>query len=263
MVRVLAVGLVLTTLGLGVAAGQEPRATLTAFDAVTVKPAAVTDGSWRIHFTATGFTARGVRLAALIAEAYDKMHSMTWFPEQIVGVPESWWYRQFDVEARVDAEDEDAFARLDKDGRERLLQGLLKDRFGLDAVEEERQLDVNLLEVAKGGARVGAPAVETEAQKKGPEAIRQSRPGLLLADRVSMATLARVVQDDSRKMVVDRTGLPGRYAFALHWTPEGEQEGDWPELARALEEQIGLRLVTAKIPVGVVVVKRVKEPTKD
>jgi uncharacterized protein (TIGR03435 family) len=63
-------------------------------------------------------------------------------------------------------------------------------------------------------------------------------------------------------MVIDRTGMPGRYAFTLHWALPGVDSSE-PDLFTALQEQLGLRLVPAKVPVEVVVVSHIEEPSEN
>ena len=209
-----------------------------------------------MHFTPTGFTARGVRLTALIEEAY----GFDWGSYRVEGVTAAFDQKQFDIEARVDAEDEAAYSALNPEGKMLLLQQLLKDRFKLSAVREPRERNVYLLEVDKGGARVGAPVVETDAQKAGRGSLKSMRLGLMQVERISMVEFARILNSQTRGLVVDRTGLAGRYAFTLKWTPQGDEESGYPELATALKEQLGLRLVAAKEPIEVVVVSHVETP---
>ena len=47
------------------------------------------------------------------------------------------------------------------------------------------------------------------------------------------------------RVVVDRTGLDGRYDIVLKWSPEQQQtpKDDLPSLFTALQEQLGLNQV--------------------
>ena len=79
---------------------------------------------------------------------------------------------------------------------------------------------------------------------------------------------------DFARMVVDKTGLTGRYAFTLSWTPERIPEQapppglppidpNGPSFDRALQEQLGLKLRSAKAPMDVVVIESIEQPTID
>ncbi len=78
----------------------------------------------------------------------------------------------------------------------------------------------------------------------------------------------------SERLVIDKTGLAGRFAFNLAWTPdriptEAPPPGippidpDGPGLFTALQEQLGLKLVPSKAPMDVLVIDRVEHPTPD
>lgn len=84
--------------------------------------------------------------------------------------------------------------------------------------------------------------------------------------------------------VIDKTGLTGLYDFTLTFAPEGIRAGgplgptltrlmaqaqappadpDAPSLSAALQEQLGLKLESARGPVKVVVIDRLEKPTPD
>jgi uncharacterized protein (TIGR03435 family) len=67
---------------------------------------------------------------------------------------------------------------------------------------------------------------------------------------------------------VNKTGLAGRYDFTLRWTPsqEGAPNGAVPDNGgpssfTAFEEQLGLKLVSAKARVEVIVIDHVDRPS--
>jgi uncharacterized protein (TIGR03435 family) len=64
-------------------------------------------------------------------------------------------------------------------------------------------------------------------------------------------------------VVVDKTGLDGRYDLKLKWTPDDAvaAEGSPPSLFTAIEEQLGLQLKAAKEPVAVLVVDHIEAPS--
>ena len=71
------------------------------------------------------------------------------------------------------------------------------------------------------------------------------------------------------RIVLDRTGLTGRYDYELRWTPVGRGGGpapvatdpDRPSLFTALQEQLGLKLEPQRAPVEVLVIDAAKMPT--
>jgi uncharacterized protein (TIGR03435 family) len=72
------------------------------------------------------------------------------------------------------------------------------------------------------------------------------------------------------RVIVDRTGLQGRYDFDVKFTPEGELTAAadrgpdiMPSLYVALEEQLGLKLEPQRAPVDVVVIDSIQRPVED
>ena len=68
-------------------------------------------------------------------------------------------------------------------------------------------------------------------------------------------------------MVIDQTGLTGKYDFKLNWTPQQLAENpddsssaSGPSLFAALTEQLGLKLKSTKAPVDVIVIDHVDSP---
>jgi uncharacterized protein (TIGR03435 family) len=62
---------------------------------------------------------------------------------------------------------------------------------------------------------------------------------------------------------VDKTGLAGVFDVELQWTPDqvALDAAGGPSIFGALQEQLGLKLVTQRGPVEVLVVDRVEEPS--
>jgi uncharacterized protein (TIGR03435 family) len=73
--------------------------------------------------------------------------------------------------------------------------------------------------------------------------------------------------------VIDKTGLTGKFDFDLTWRPEVQQVGgqsgtaisnaDVPDIFTALQEQLGLKLESARGPVEVLVIDSVSRPSEN
>jgi uncharacterized protein (TIGR03435 family) len=68
--------------------------------------------------------------------------------------------------------------------------------------------------------------------------------------------------------VVDRTGLSGRFNLRLSWTPDGPatatEAGDPnapPDFFTSIQEQLGLKLVSTKAPIDVLVIDHIERPS--
>src|SRR5262249_5407026 len=63
-------------------------------------------------------------------------------------------------------------------------------------------------------------------------------------------------------VVVDRTGLEGRYEINVEWSAD-QSATDKPSIFAALQEQLGLKLEPERGPVDVVVIDHVDRPTEN
>ena len=73
------------------------------------------------------------------------------------------------------------------------------------------------------------------------------------------------MRDMANRVVINRTGLGGNYDFQLDWSRDrgdgASQDSPYPGLFTALEEQLGLRLKSARAQVDVVVIESATQPT--
>ena len=80
--------------------------------------------------------------------------------------------------------------------------------------------------------------------------------------------LAQVLTQGAERVVVDTTGLGGTYALELDYRPasasvDAADPEALPILSTALEEQLGLRLVSDRAPVPTLIIDRISRPTPD
>jgi uncharacterized protein (TIGR03435 family) len=94
----------------------------------------------------------------------------------------------------------------------------------------------------------------------------------MFAEGTSMARLAVLFQNEARRIIVDKTGLTGTFDVELEFQPQtvvavnglsATPSGDGPTLFTALQEQLGLKLESARGPVDVLVVDSADLPTPD
>ena len=95
-----------------------------------------------------------------------------------------------------------------------------------------------------------------------------------------MAQFAAVLSGRVQRVVADRTGLTGTFDIDLTWTPDQIPQGlagppppgapplppidpNGPSIFTAVQEQLGLKLESAKGPVDVVVIDSVEQPSED
>lgn len=128
----------------------------------------------------------------------------------------------------------------------------------------------------------GGTCAEAAAANKSGALSSDERRGLSIAygrvrgGEVSLSELATGLATLAGSEVVDRTGLTGRYNFALDYTPDAVAldraapkefanniDPDGPSLATALREQLGLRWTTEGAPVEVLVIVQIEQPDPD
>jgi uncharacterized protein (TIGR03435 family) len=264
--------------------------TLPAFEVATVKPnhhdlgKYHSESSW---WNDNSYRIENFSLRDVIRAAYGA-HSDT----QVIGGPDALLDTRWDIDAKIGDDDYANMEKLSRDDRYReihlMLQALLVDRFALKFHAESRELPVFDLVVDKSGAKLltatpkpppvpaNAPADTAKPAQQGTTA----RIGFHQADvivaagtlQTLTAILARQPEVDGR-LILDKTGLTGKYTFSLHWQPEhlyadapgarpvSDSDSEGPSLFVALKEQLGLRLKPAKGPVQVIVVDAVSSPT--
>lgn len=169
-----------------------------------------------------------------------------------------------------------------------MVQSLLEDRFKLKAHREMRELPLYELRVAKGGPKVKLSEDQTPPDallgiggggRRGGGLPRGGiRPGRgdFEAQAQSMSIFATALGAlYAGRPVVDQTGLKGLYDIQLQWTsdpglnanigpggaPPAAPAG--PSLFSALEEQLGLRLESAKGPLPVLVIDSIERPSEN
>jgi uncharacterized protein (TIGR03435 family) len=78
----------------------------------------------------------------------------------------------------------------------------------------------------------------------------------------------QLLDDGASRIVVDKTGLTGRYDFSLRWTPDDAPDSSAshpsaPSMFTAIQEQLGLKLVPSKGHVEVLVIDHIEKPSEN
>jgi uncharacterized protein (TIGR03435 family) len=139
-------------------------------------------------------------------------------------------------------------------------------------------IDCRQFWAARGGALPPLPRDPKDVST----CVIRAEPGLIVARARTMADLItvafpRVVED---RVVVDRTGLSGSYDVLLEWTPERKPfasaadvppglpvpappSTDGPSIFAAIQEQLGLKLQSARARVEVLLIDHIERPAED
>ena len=261
-----------------------------AFDVASIKPNG--SGDWRKSLgPAPGgrFLATNQTLRDLLPFAYGLPQMAAGI--RIVGGP-SW----------IDADRFDIVARAEGTPSPEQLGGMLRtllaDRFKLSTHRETREMPVYTLVMSRAdgalGTRLRRSEVSEEACAARRAAIRRREPvppqepgkppvcgsgrtvpGRITAVGWSMEQLVNALMPFAGRVVLDRTGRVGLFDADLEWTPDQMPrpqpddpdppriDPNGPSLFTALQEQLGLKLDSARGPVDVLVVDNVAKPTED
>jgi uncharacterized protein (TIGR03435 family) len=178
---------------------------------------------------------------------------------------------RFDLQAKVPA-------GATKDQFRAMMRTLLGERFHLKAHTETREFPGFELIVAKSGPKLpqqsaasmdgfpqmppGRAGLAANFSASGGYSLVRVRAQQQTMDALAMA-LRRFAGDTPNSFVVNHTGLTGAYDFILEFVRENRR-GDSaspsepiaaPSLVTAIQEQLGLRLVSAKLPFPVIVIE--------
>ena len=88
-------------------------------------------------------------------------------------------------------------------------------------------------------------------------------PGILTGGSIGLGPLAQRLSPIVGRVVVDRTGLTGKFDFELKWAQDPAADTAGPSIFTALQEQLGLKLESTRGPVDVLVIDHVERPAPD
>jgi uncharacterized protein (TIGR03435 family) len=132
-----------------------------------------------------------------------------------------------------------------------LLQSLLAYRFHLKVHWESREATVYALRIDKRGLKMKASGgEETPLVDTGRGVNRMHIKGVAQP----LSVLTQNLANRLGRVVTDRTGLNGKYDFAIEWDSQSDAEAAGPSLFTVLKEQLGLRLEAEKGHMEVLVV---------
>ena len=225
------------------------------FEAATVKAADPTaPNGVDFRLTPGRLTAVAVTLEQLVSQAY-AMNRI-----QITGGPS--WFKtdRFDINATAEG-------NLTREQMMLMLQTLLHDRFQLKIHRESREGKVHTLVVAKNGPKLERA---TQADERGFIRILRydppERPSLTYAYVGQGSTIVRLVSLLKGQLgtpaVTDGTHLEGAFNFRLEFAPDDPQSAG-PSLYSALQEQLGLKLESAKGSIEMLIIDHAERPAEN
>ena len=214
---------------------------------------------------------------------------------QLIGGP-SWINTdRYDITAKLEGEQK-PFVAGEPVPTILAIRSLLADRFKLKLHKETREMDVyNLVMikpgvpgpalkasttdcVAQANARRGGPPPGPPPGPPGPNdplpCGLMGMPGTIRMGGMPLSQITNMLTNQTGRLVFDHTNLPGNWDFTLKYLFEqrGNQplppgvpapDPDAPSIYTAIQEQLGMKLESAKAPVEVTVIDSIDHPTDD
>ena len=235
------------------------------------------------------FEATNIQLATLISFAYQLQ------PFELLGGPPWLMTERWDIIAKIDGDPPPGTPGAQTPDAVMLAtRALLADRFKLSMHRETQNLEVYRLVMAREDGRpgpglrqstyncAGLVRAQDEAAKGGPPAPNPNTPDRMVCGmRVSvgriqfggrtLALLTNTLTAMTQRRVMDATGVTGDWEFDISFNPPAPPPGidvppanlDAPSLYTVLQEHLGLKLQSARLPMTVMVVDRVERPLED
>jgi uncharacterized protein (TIGR03435 family) len=214
------------------------------------------------------FTMTNAPIRGLIVSAYPIESG------EVIGAPDWVLSDRYDVTVKAEGDPSREAMRM-------ILQALLKDRLKLAARYESQERPVYFLTLARTDGRLGPQLRQTTLDCDAIEATQQQGQqrqvkvlndapvcglrvagGRFTANGISLPLLTTNLRSRVGRVVIDKTGLTGRYDLSLVFAARPD-DPDQPSVFTALEEQLGLKLENGRAPLQVLVIDRIERPTPD
>jgi uncharacterized protein (TIGR03435 family) len=160
-----------------------------------------------------------------------------------------------------------------------MFQSLLASRFHLTFHRQTGEGSVYALVVGKSGVKIKLSPDQTPWTGDHPNepgttgATMDIRQGRLTGDSIPLAMFVNFLVGETSRPVINKTGLTGRYAIELKWTPfqapntlgaeDMLPDTSGESIFTAIQEQLGLRLDASKGPVEMIVIDHLEKPSEN
>jgi|RhiMethySRZTD1v2_1073278.scaffolds.fasta_scaffold00865_15 uncharacterized protein (TIGR03435 family) len=193
------------------------------------------------------------------AERYDVMARAEGTPssEQMTLMLQALLAARLHLDVHYELQDRPVYALLLARADGRLGPNITRSNLDCDAISAARRAG-SPLPIESGLTSNGAPVCGMSA--------RSGQANEMLLGGMPLSTLARSLGSIDGRIVVDKTGLDGRFEATLRYTgrPGPNTPDDAPPvLFTAIQEQLGLKLEPARAPLRILVIDRVERPSEN
>jgi uncharacterized protein (TIGR03435 family) len=249
------------------------RETLPSFEVVSIKPdpANLPGTNIDLHLVGQEYIGTGLTAEYLIELAYAVKEP------QISGGASWISSKKYLLNAKIDDATFATLQKLPRDQRrlqeQLLFQSLLADRFRLKISHSIKEGPVFALVVAKSGPKI--TLTKDSSERSGNDSHGHNGVNTAVETNEPMSGFAAFLstqREFNGRVVLDRTGLRGNYDFTLKWTTQFNADAGHssavvgsdaaaPSIWTAVQEQLGLRLVSTTGPIDTVVIDHIEEPS--
>jgi uncharacterized protein (TIGR03435 family) len=267
------------------------------FEVASVRPNPSGDNKMSSQILPGGrYTAINIPPRLLIINSYRLQ------PQQLVGAPDWISAERFDIVAKAAEEFSPPVSSDGPSQLQLMIRALLEERFKLEVHRQPKEVDIYTLVIARADGKLGAQlkpsTIDCEAvraaRRKGGAPPEPPKPGErpqcsarvgfgeLAAGGQPLLELVSMLSGTVGRSVVDRTGLTGTYDMYLKWTPDQlpprpsgmpadqplrvngvDIDPNGPSIFTALQEQLGLKLESARGTIDALVIDHIERPTPD
>jgi uncharacterized protein (TIGR03435 family) len=234
---------------------------LPVYDVVTVKPNHTLSGSMHWDGNPGFLKATNVTLKMALENAFGIRQ------ELISGLPGWAESAHYDIVAKASEAEPAALKNQTREQDEAMLQAMLEEHFQIKSHIEVKTLPVFDMAIAGGGVRFKAFLPADEHDTGGDMDTDGQNHNMTLHGRgVTLIDLGNALSRTVQRTVIDKTGLTGKYNLQLKWLRDGAPAGGddaAPTIYTALQEQLGLKLVSSKGPVNTLVIDSISQPVEN
>lgn len=217
----------------------------TSFEVVSIRPVPPDSLGGISEPVGTEFRAQAMPLSALVQMTFGIN------PNQMV-IPDWAQSVKFDIAAKTGSG-----VPLTYEQMRPLMLKMMAERFRMTYHRETRDVQGYDMVVAKDGLKL-TPAKPGSSKGGG------AGPGAIDMPNTTMKSFAGMLTAKLKRPVADKTGAAGDYEVKLRFAPEGDAESPLPSIFTALQEEMGIKLQSAKVPVEMVVIDHLeKVPTEN
>lgn len=234
------------------------------YDVSTVKPAAPNNGSMSLNWDDAQLKAENITLDWMLTNV---LHARR---DQISGIPSWATEKHYDIQAKLTDTDKATLAKLTPDQHRALLLALMVERFGLKYHEDSKVLPTYDLVPWKNGLKL-QPAADPGDKTKEANGVCDGctmwGEHEVKAHDITVSDFAEMLAGQLERGIHDGTGYTAKIDVKLKWAPDlgskpaSDDDASLPPLPQALEQGMGLHLVSTRAPVKLYIIDHLDEPS--